>query len=314
MLVSLADRLNLIVWKNAHRCPQWLMNPIANIAADATWLLKTSGVKQLQKNLSRVKPEQDPRQINKLARLAMRSYFRYFAESLKLPSLSQEQIAARVRLEAEHHYYDAVQTGNSVQLTLMHMGNWDLAGAYATRVLAPVTTVAERLKPAELYEHFLTHRENLGLKVLTAGDPGVFRQLLKVGKTPGQLICLLADRDLSANGVEAELFGHTVRVAAGPAALALAGITLLPTAIYYEKLRGQRRKKAGSSYGIVVHFHPQVTVPEQGSKEQKIKDVTGQWLQALSRDIARAPQDWHMLQKVFVEDLDQAKYQAIVGK
>ena len=34
---------------------------------------------------------------------------------------------------------------------LGHLGNWDTAGAWASRELGPVVTVAERLKPEELY-------------------------------------------------------------------------------------------------------------------------------------------------------------------
>ncbi len=37
----------------------------------------------------------------------------------------------------------------------------------------------------------------------------------------GGTLCLLADRDLSARGIDVEFFGATARMPAGPAALAL---------------------------------------------------------------------------------------------
>ena len=53
-------------------------------------------------------------------------------------------------------------------LALGHIGNWDLAGAWATRAVAPVTTVAERLEPEELFQEFVAFRESIGLHDLPA--------------------------------------------------------------------------------------------------------------------------------------------------
>ena len=56
------------------------------------------------------------------------------------------------------------------------------------------------------------------------------------------LLPLLADRDLTAKGLEVDLFGHKARVAAGPAALSVTtGAPLVTTVIYYERLRGAPR-------------------------------------------------------------------------
>lgn len=39
---------------------------------------------------------------------------------------------------------------------LGHLGNWDTAGAWSTGHFAHVTTVAERLKPEEVFQEFST--------------------------------------------------------------------------------------------------------------------------------------------------------------
>ena len=65
---------------------------------------------------------------------------------------------------------------------------------------------------------------------------------------------LLADRDLTARGIEVDLCGHRSRMAAGPAALALAtGAALHPVSIHYERSTG----RAGS-HRIVITFHDRV--------------------------------------------------------
>ena len=46
------------------------------------------------------------------------------------------------------------------------MGNWDLAGAWASVHWTAVTTVAERPKPEEVFREFLEFREGLGMTIL----------------------------------------------------------------------------------------------------------------------------------------------------
>ena len=69
---------------------------------------------------------------------------------------------------------------------LGHLGNWDLAGAWGSRELGPVVTVAERLKPEEVYAEFLAFRESLGMTILPlTGGGDVFAQLRAHLTAPG---------------------------------------------------------------------------------------------------------------------------------
>lgn len=84
--------------------------------------------------------------------------------------------------------------------------------------MAPVTTVAERLRPDEVYQRFLTIRQQLGMEILPMGGSGggvdvfglLVRRLRKGGFVP-----LLADRDLTATGVPITLLARPRRMAAG---------------------------------------------------------------------------------------------------
>ena len=328
-----------------------MLRGLLTLGADVAWLTGAGGVGQLRRNLARVRPGASPRELNALTRAGMRSYMRYYGEAFVLRHATPAQIQARVRLVDYDQCSQFTTTGVSPVLALTHQGNWDLAGVYATSHIAPVLTVAERLEPPELYQEFLAFRQGLGMEILTAGDPAVFRVLMRAARrakptaapvaaaptpaaptpaaptpavraaalAPGssgtgatggaRVICLLADRDLSHNGIEVDYLGHRARVAAGPAALAVTcGAPLVPAGIYYERLTGARRRDAGTPWGIVVRFHPPVAVPTEGTKTERIAAVTQSWVDALSADIREFPQDWHMLQKVFVEDLDADRY------
>jgi lauroyl/myristoyl acyltransferase len=165
-----------------------------------------------------------------------------------------------------------------------------------------VTTVAERLKPEELFDRFLAFRESLGMEILPlTGGGNVFGTLIQRVRNGG-FVPLLCDRDLTEKGVPVTLLGEPARMAAGPAALALVtGAPLVPINIYYERLpRG-----AAARWGIVLQVHPPVPVPE-GRRPAQLATMMQGCADALSAGIRRHPEDWHMLQRVFEADLDPA--------
>ncbi|MBD7916795.1 phosphatidylinositol mannoside acyltransferase [Cellulomonas sp. Sa3CUA2] len=305
MSVDVARAYHL-AWRVGHRLPGGLVRAATALGADLAWWRRGSGVRRLEANLARVRPELDARALRRLSRAGMRSYMRYFGEAFTLRGLSPEQLAARVRVEGMEHLRPDLDAGRQVVLALGHMGNWDLAGAWATAHVAPVTTVAERLRPEELFQEFLAFRESIGLRIIPLSGAGdVFRRLVRVARTGPGLLPLLADRDLTAKGLEVDLFGHRARVAAGPAALAVTtGATLVPATITYERLRRARRRAAGGPWGIVIRFHAPVEAGPDVPRAQRVQALTQAWVDVLAEQIHAHPQDWHMLQRVFVADLD----------
>ncbi|MFI2752105.1 phosphatidylinositol mannoside acyltransferase [Cellulomonas sp. P22] len=307
--------LYLLGLRGAGRVPGPLLRGACNLGADVAWLRHGSGVRQLERNLRRVRPWMDDRELRRLSRAGMRSYIRYFGEAFAVGSLTREQILARVRVVGRENVQPSLDEGRTVVAALGHMGNWDLAGAWGTVDLAPVTTVAERLKPEELFQAFLRFREDLGMRIIPLAPGGeVFRELLRVARTGPGLLPLLADRDLTARGVEVDLFDERARVAAGPAALAVStGAPLVAISVHYERLHGERRRVAGSPWGVVVTFHPPVVPPTTGSRREQVAVTTQRWVDQLAGTIENHPEDWHMLQKVFVADLDPERYAATVA-
>jgi lauroyl/myristoyl acyltransferase len=304
-----------VAWKVAGKLPGPVLRSACDAAADVAWFRHGGGVRQLEKNLARAYPDLDARALRRLSHAGMRSYMRYFGEAFALATLPLDQVDARVRAEGVQNIRAHTDRDKPVVLALGHLGNWDLAGAWAARAIAPVTTVAERLEPEELFQEFVAFREGLGMTIFAlTGDGDVFRGLVRAARGSAQLIPLLADRDLTAKGVEVDLFGLRARVAAGPAALAITtGAALVPTVIRYERLRGARRRAAGSPWGIVIEFHEAVSLPPGIPRADQVRAMTQAWVDELGAGIRRHPQDWHMLQKVFVEDLDPARYAATVG-
>ena len=305
-----AGRVFEIAWGVLPRLPRPLVRGLFALAADVTWLVRPAGVRRLEANYARVRPGLGRRGLRRLSRAGMRSYLRYYGEAFTLRASTPDEIAARVRLVDEENIMVPRDAGRGVVGALGHLGNWDLAGAYAGSFIMPVTTVAERLEPPRLFEEFREFREALGMEILALGDDGVFPSLLRaVRAQPPRLVPLLADRDLAASGVEVDLFGRRSRVAAGPAALSVAtGAPLLPISMTYERLRGERRRRAGTPWGLVIRFHPEESVDASLPRKERVAAATQAWVDVLAGAIAARPEDWHMLQHVFVEDLDPERY------
>jgi KDO2-lipid IV(A) lauroyltransferase len=278
-------------WGAVRRMPEPVARATFQAMADQAWVRHTASVQQLERNLRRVVPHAGSRELRELSRDSMRSYFRYWSEVFRLPDWSNERIVTTLLCEDEVILRDALSAGGAV-LSLPHAGNWDHAGAWACLTLQPLTTVAERLRPEGLYERFLAYRRALGMEVLPlSGAGGPFRTLLQRARD-GHLICLLGDRDLTANGVPVSFFGERATMPAGPAALALAsGAPLLPVTAWYED---------GCS---CVRIHPAVPEPTMGSRSEKVAAMTQVVADTFAGGIRKHPQDWHMLQPLWSADL-----------
>lgn len=311
MTIGIED-LYRFAWRHVRKLPTPLGYALSAAGADAAWAWHRlrggdRGVGQLEKNLARVLPDASAREVHRASRAGMRSYMRYFYEAFALPGMSLEQIRARVRPDIDPRTYTDLKRG-SIVIALPHMGNWDLAGAWASQELAQVLTVAEKLEPADLFEQFVTFRESLGMKVIGQGrGEKVFDQLVETARQGHYVVALLADRDLSSSGVLTDLAGHPARVAAGPAALAVRlGLPLYNASLHYERLDGQRRRRAGAAWGIVLTIRP-VDVPAGLEGRERVAALTHAWVADLSQRLAEHAVDWHMLQAVFDADLDPAR-------
>ncbi|NGN65764.1 phosphatidylinositol mannoside acyltransferase [Streptomyces sp. A7024] len=301
MKERLTDGLYGAGWAGVKKLPEPAARALGRQIADTAWRRGGKGVRRLRSNLARVRPDATAPELAELTRAGMRSYMRYWMESFRLPAWSKDRIRNGFDPKDIHLLEDGLASGRGIVLALPHMGNWDLAGAWVTTKLGvPFTTVQERLKPETLYDRFVAYRESLGMEVLPHTGGRAFGTLAKRLRDGG-LVCLVADRDLSSSGVGVDFFGATARMPAGPAMLAQqTGALLLPVTLWYD-----------DSPILQGRVHQAVEVPETGTRAEKTKAMT----QAMANDFASGirdhPEDWHMLQRFWLEDLEPAHREAL---
>ncbi|MGC5364083.1 phosphatidylinositol mannoside acyltransferase [Streptomyces sp. DT24] len=290
----LTDGLYGLGWGALKKLPEPAVNALGRTIADRAWRRRGKSVLRLEANLARVVPDADPAGLAALSRAGMRSYMRYWMESFRLPTWSAERIRTGVEVREAHRLTEGLETGRGVVLALPHLANWDLAGAWVTTVLkVPFTTVAERLRPETLFDRFVAYRESLGMEVLPHVGGSAFGTLARRLRKGG-LVCLVADRDLSASGVEVTFFGETARMPTGPAILAQqTGALLLPVTLHYDETPVLRAR-----------IHPPVEVPATGTRAEKAATMTQALADVFAGGIAEHPEDWHMLQRLWLADLE----------
>jgi KDO2-lipid IV(A) lauroyltransferase len=168
-----------------------------------------------------------------------------------------------------------------------------MAGAWVCSNGWGLTTVAERLKPEGVYQRFLAYRRSLGMEIVptTGGErPPIDVLVEALGRS--HVVPLLADRDLSARGIEVKFFDGLTRMPAGPAILALrTGAPLVIVPLWFD---------GPLNRGEVIGPLP-VPPPESGAFDERVRQLTQTMADGLAAAIARHPADWHMLQKMWLD-------------
>lgn len=274
-------------WRIVRWLPESLAYSLAYKAADL--LVKRDGksVQRLRKNLARTQPSITSLDLDLLVINAMRSYMRYWCDTFRFPDWSIDRVTGTVSVTNEDLLLDAIAAKTGVIVALPHAGNWDHAGAYFCAKGINLVTVAERLKPEKLFLKFLSYREEIGMTVLPLD--GRVLGALASHLRKGALVALVSDRDLSRSGIDVDFFGGTARMPAGPAILALRTDAPLITAFV-----------SYTDTGVHIDFK-HVVLPSDGDESQRVQEVVAMMAKHFQDGISQHPQDWHMLQRIWVD-------------
>ena len=285
-------------WRVVRAMPEPLARNV--FGAGARYFARGGGPEQLRRNLARVIGTTPADVPDSLMRASLASYARYWREAFRLPSMDHTVLAKRldsVFIGAEK-FAAAKQGGRGAVMALPHSGNWDMAGVWLAQQYGTFTTVAERLKPESLYDRFIEFRESLGFEVLplTGGERPPM-EVLAERLRANQFVCLMADRDLTRSGVPVDFFGETTRMPAGPAKLALqTGAPLHPAHVYYD----------GEDCVVRIDDALDTSSGDVGVIIQALAD-------RFAVNIAAHPQDWHMLQPLWLADLSAKRRAHLEG-
>lgn len=280
--------LYLSAWKLIGLLPERMAYKLANFVADQIYRKNGKGIQRLRSNYQRVKPGYSKEELDKLTKLGMRSYMRYWFDTFRLNKWSKERIVKTTKVNDENLLRDPITNKLGCIVALPHAGNWDHAAAYFCSTGINLTAVVEKLKPEAIFQKFLDYRQSIGIEAISHKEKSI--PILTQRLQDGKLVALVADRDMSRNGVEVEFFDGIAKMPSGPAILAIkTGAPLITAYIGY------------LSTGIEIFFDQTTPPPTTGSDSEKIKVITQSIADNFARRIKENPVDWHMLQRIWVD-------------
>ena len=226
-----------------------------------------------------------------LARQSFENYGTYLIDFLRFTAVTAEQVQAHlqfdgwIRLDAER------EAGRGVVFVTMHYGNWDLGGAAVAARGLPISVVADTFPDPRLNKLVLGARRHLGMEILPAERMGP--SLLRALKQRHVVAMLIDVPPREGIGIEAEFFGAPIRVADGPARLALrAGAAVFAVTV--------PRVDAMSEH-CTVRWE-QVRIEPTGDATRDAQALTQATLHALERQIVQEPEQWYIFRALWTDD------------
>ena len=284
------------VYKTGSAILRTLPRPAAEWAADVgsrVWALNSEERWLLtERNVLRADPTLEGSALRAAVFATFASYARYWVDSFRLPDLTPEQVDEGFAFEGYEHIGRAVALGQGPIVVLPHLGGWEWAAFWITRVMGlDLTAVVEPVNPPELFEFFVRLRSALGMHIVPLG-PSAGSEVLAAIRD-NHVTVLLADRDIGGGGVEVEFFGERTTLPSGPVTLALrSGAPLIPAAVLFR----------GDGHHAVVR--PPMDLTRQGRFRDDVTRLTQQLAYELEDLIRLAPHQWHLQQPNWPSDYE----------
>lgn len=264
------------------RLPRRVAYALADLLGRAWYRVASARRELVASNLRRVclatgRPTSG-RAFRSLVDRAFVEHARYYLEMLRSPHFPLERIDRIVRVD-DWPAFEAVLSSGPTVLVSAHIGNFEPFGAYLAahgfRAVAPV----EEIEPVELFEFLRAHRgSGRGVDVVPLSRS---RRPMLDALRRGGVVGLVADRDLSGEGLLLEMFGAPVTVPEGPATLAvLTGASVIVGRCL--RIAPERFEVTGS----------QVAWSPTGDRGADIEALTRRLAAAMEADIAVAPEQW----------------------
>jgi len=224
-----------------------------------------------------------------------RTYGRYAAELLRLPSRSLRDIAADIDL-TDAKVLDDLRTRRQAAIFVgFHAGNNELGAAALGERQYDVNVVADDSAFPEMYELLRRLRASWGIKVI---DWKAIREVFTALKRGG-VIVLLSDWGYKADGIPCQLFGRWTTLPSGPAVLSARGnAPIVPFFV---------RREAPGKFRLLIGTP--ITVGD-GSPAAQLR-ATQETATAMENLMRTEPLQWNCFKPLWPSAVEQEKLSAI---
>ncbi|MCS6802871.1 MAG: lysophospholipid acyltransferase family protein [Chloroflexota bacterium] len=277
----------------APRLPRSVLVALALPFADLLAARNTPQNRAHRRNIARVvgRSPADP-SVRQLARRAVRVQTLNYLDLFRSRRLSRAELLARVEMRGLEHLQRALAGARGAVVISGHVGSVDMAGLALTALGLPGAALVEPLQPPELFALVAALRERFGGQLIPLGPDAVKRAGTALRQNAALGIAI--DWDISGTGIEVPLFGHRMRLPAGPAIVALRyGAPLVPLTCIRVGLTRFR-----------LTIEPPLPAAEGGTLHERTRATTERIAGFLERQLRAAPDQWVMFHNVWADPLD----------
>jgi len=263
---------------------------LARMVGFAAFYAWPGGRRRSIQNLRRVVGG-DPRAARRYARRSFGNYLVYLVDFVRFVGTDADEVRRRVVVEADlWERVHAERHGNGVVFMTMHYGNWDLGASILVLNGFAISAIVDEFRNPRVNQLVIGSRRHLGMNIIPVGHvgPGILRALRN-----DDGVALLVDVPQAEGGVDVEFFGSTIRVADGPARIALrAGASVVVAAMP----RLHRWTDTVVAEVAMIRFTP------TGDAEDDVRGLTQAIFTDLEGLVRKHPDQWYIFRSLWLDD------------
>ena len=265
------------IWLVA-RLPLWFVYFAAGTLGEINFIFSHRSRRGIYANLKHVlPPETSWFRRWRDARLAFRNFAYSIVDFFRIPLMDRTNMDRFVHeIRGLEYLKDAMDAGKGGIYVTIHMGSWELAGAYLGLRGVPLSIVALPHKDPRIDQIFVRVRQESGMEVVPVG--GALAKMEDALRR-ARFTALLADRDVTGKGPILPFFGEPCHMPDGHAKLALrTGAWLYPARVY-------RRR----NWELCIDIRPPI-IPDPAVDTEE--SLTLRCISHLEEFIRSKPQQW----------------------
>jgi phosphatidylinositol dimannoside acyltransferase len=277
---TLASTLRLALFLS-RLAPAVVVPPLCRAASLVWWFLATPARHGVRANL-RIILGREPRPLE-IAEVFYHGALNYW-DTFQIAHVTPRTITKHVTMVGWHYLDEAFERGRGVILAGAHLSSAGLAGQAIVCRGFPVTAVVEPVQPPEVLDFFNSVRGARGAGIVVAGRKAI--RPIVAALRRGEIVAMVADRDVLGTGRPVLFLGHTTTFPEGPASLAVrTGAAIVPAYAY--------RDSKGRLYAEIdrpIEFTP------SGAVSQDVMALTAALADRLGDYIKANPLQWTVFQ------------------
>lgn len=263
------------------RLPLGLLRPIGHLTAKVALRMVPRDRRRATEHLRIAFPDLSEGQRLEIMHQTVRHLGQSFAEIVWLWRARPDEVDRICSIEGIEHLETARSEGHGAVLVTAHCGNWELLNARLGTAGIPMTIAVREIYDSRIDPIATALRARFGAEIVPRGMNAGKR--LSHALLSNRVNGLLIDQDIrSIPGVFVPFFGRPAWTPVGAAALALKiGCPVTPAFIH----RDERLEHH-------VRIYPPLAIPEGGSEEERLLELTAAATMAIERQIRAHPEQW----------------------